>query len=222
MVAGPGHGHDRSRHHVAVGIEARQPLNPAERDDRHLRRVDDRHGVGAAQHADVGDADGAALQIAGFDSPLAGRPGQAFHLARHFAQAQPLDVLDVGHQQAAGAVHRHADIAGGLIMDGVGCRTEPAVEQRKRRHRQRQRLHQQRHQRQPLTTRLEIALEAFPQRQQLGDVELVAVGKMRNRRRRFAHPPRHHRTHTAQRLGPLVGGSLRHWRSTSRRCGFRL
>ncbi len=202
MIARPGNGHDRPRHHLPGRVEARQPLRAAQRDDRHLRWVDDRRRVGTAQHADIGDADGAVGEIRLADPALAGGLGQPRHLAGDLEQAQLLDALDIGHQQADPAVHRHADVAVRLVVDFADRVVDPAVEDRMGLERQRQRLHHQRHQRESRAGRLGLRLEPLTQRQQLGDIDLVAVAEMRDRRRRLDHALGHHRAHAANRLDP--------------------
>ena len=86
------------------------------------------------------------FRSAGGHAALAGGLSQTGDLAGDGQQALALDALHIGHHQAGPAIHRHADVAGTLVVNLGRLIIEPAVEDREFPHRQRQRLHEEGHQ----------------------------------------------------------------------------
>mmetsp|Transcript_13570 Transcript_13570/g.39658 ORF Transcript_13570/g.39658 Transcript_13570/m.39658 type:complete len:504 (+) Transcript_13570:153-1664(+) len=110
VVGRPAHLHDALPHERARLVVPRDRARLSEAGDGDLGQVDDGAGVGAAEVADVGEGEGAPLQVG--DRELARRrirlqPGQ---LLRNLQQRERADVLDVWHEQTVRRVHRDADV----------------------------------------------------------------------------------------------------------------
>src|SRR5690554_1583813 len=203
VITSPGNRHDSPLGQLALRIEAWQPLALANRDNGQLRSVDDRCRIGPPKGADIGDADSAILEI--FLGHPAGTSvvGQALNLAGQRQHATTLDPFDIGYEQARPAIHRHADIDAGQIVNLAHLLVETGIEQWLFVYRQRHCLHEKRHQGETYLLGFGKRFEAFTQGQQLGHVNFVTIVKVRDGARRFHHAPGHDRTNTANRLDTL-------------------
>ena len=91
---------------VPAGLEARS-RRPQ---DGHFGRVDDGRKAGAADAAERGNREGAALHVGGLEFAVA-RPGrEVHHLASNVEDALDVDVADDRNQQPAGRVGGKADV----------------------------------------------------------------------------------------------------------------
>src|SRR5690606_36676846 len=97
-------------------------------EDGGLGHVDYREGEQATETADVGDGEGAALDVVRSQFPRPGALCQALHLGSQFHDAQLVDGLDDGHDETSVGSHRHADVVVALDDNLVGGFIDAGVE----------------------------------------------------------------------------------------------
>ena len=85
-------------------------LGRADREDRRLRRVEDGDELLDAEHAEVRDREGAALEIACCSSPSRARPTSVGAGARDLGEREPLGRADHGHDEALRRGDGDADV----------------------------------------------------------------------------------------------------------------
>mmetsp|Transcript_22311 Transcript_22311/g.54508 ORF Transcript_22311/g.54508 Transcript_22311/m.54508 type:complete len:244 (+) Transcript_22311:20-751(+) len=120
VVGAPRDVHEVRAAHVAALVEARLDAYLGERRDGHLGQQQHGRGARAAHRANVGQRDGAAAQVGRRQLAGGAKRLQARELVRHLEHAAPLDVLDVGHEQAVRRVHGHAHVVRRLELHAVG------------------------------------------------------------------------------------------------------
>ena len=109
MVARERDTHDLARHELPVDHGGTRP-GGADGEDRRLRRVDDRLEVGDVEHAQVGDREGGALDLALLELAGAGAPGQVARLAADLAHRLGVGLVQHRHDQAVVEGDRDADV----------------------------------------------------------------------------------------------------------------
>src|SRR5580658_1470320 len=158
-----------------------------EADDGHFRRIDDGRRGDTAQLAETRDRDGGAHQLLARRLVRAGTFGHPADLRR---QRPELERLRVAHHRYLEAVRRlrgdpdmhrampYQHAAGGVVQHVALREGFESPHQGGD------------HQRQIRVARLalgQLAVQVLPQRLELGDVDLLDIGKMRNRALRLAH-----------------------------------
>src|SRR5215218_8928882 len=109
VVAGDRDVHAVADHHLAVAHH-RLGLHHPDRQDRRLRRVDDRREARHPVHAEVGDRERRARQLGRADLAVAHLLGQLVRLLGDLPEALLVGVEDRRHDQRALARDRHADV----------------------------------------------------------------------------------------------------------------
>ena len=159
-------------------------LHPRARDaeDRDFRRVDDRREVGAADAAEVGDAEAAALHFLERDLAAARLLRQLRELHRQLHDVLLIRVADDRHEQPAIGVHGDADVDVFLDDDFVGRQVDRRVELREHPQRGGDHLDGNRGHRQVAAGGLDLLRVFLAELFEAGDVGEIALRDVRNRR----------------------------------------
>ena len=123
MVAGQRHGHHRTHDDLAVAGDG-PILDRADREDRRLRRVEHGDELLDAVHAEVGDREGAALEVFGPELAAAGSLHQVDAGRGDLRDRAPVAAADHRHDEPVGDRDREADVGARVALDrlaGEAC-----------------------------------------------------------------------------------------------------
>ena len=203
VVDGEVDGHDRAHDDLAAGTD-RALDDAADGEDARLRRVDDRLEARDAEHAEVRDAERAALDLVLLAaSPSArGRRGRARRRASSRSE-QRVGVADHRHDQAVVERDRDADVRRAVLVE---LAVDPgAVELRVVAQRERAGAHDQVVDRELDALVGELGVELLAQRERLAHVDLALQVEVRHLRLRLAHAARDGAQHRARLDARSVG-----------------
>src|SRR5213082_2231141 len=149
-------------------------------DDGHFRSVDDRRAGDAAQLAETGDGDGRTGQL--FALRLVGARSLAHpaHLGRQIPQRERLGVVHHRHLEAVGSLRGDTQVHGPVPHDHAPLGVVVRIALWKILQHAHQRQRQERQIAQRRRTRRQRAVQMAAQGFELGDVEFLHVGEVRN------------------------------------------